>query len=181
MKKLLSIVLLFTIIATSFAQDTLTQNSTGFKFEMYNNTMNIHFNEDTIASAELYLYKNMLTWGTMPYDVNIHSEKITDSTISLFNTPFETMVTSTGVASFSNEYGIYKLNEVFINFNDSLLSMKAFYTQQLIAPNGELTEVFKHYVKDLTPEQIDVFKELLFSSEVHSLYLNLYNEILGNS
>ena len=59
--------------------------------------------------------------------------------------------------------------------------MKAFYTQQLIAPNGELTEVFKHYVKDLTPEQIDVFKELLFSSEIHSLYLNLYNEILGNS
>lgn len=182
MKNIFLITLVTLILNASAQKDTITQISTGFEFEMYNKYMNVHINNDTVVDADFYVNSNRLAWGNTPYDEAIETTKIIDSLVDLFSTTFEGIVTATGIISFSDSYGIYELNEVFVEYKDSsILRMDAFYDKQLKDPNGGTTEIFISYKIVLNQTQIDAFEVLLLSDGVKTLYLNWYNKILGNN
>ena len=182
MKNILLIALFSLIGFSSIAQkDTLTQNSTGYEFEVYRQSIFVTMDNDTVVKAKFLGSKNQLPWGNTPMIFDAQFVMVRDSIKSLLKVSFEGIVSLVGANSFEDEYGIYTLNAVNVNYSiDSIASITCLYNKQLKAPNGSLTEIFISYNKILTPEQVVAFEQLLLSTEVKAMYTNWYNEILGN-
>jgi hypothetical protein len=181
MKNIL-LILIIAIGLNSFAQKyTLTDDSTGYEFELYSQNMFVKMDNDTVKNATFSASKNQLAWGNTKMQYSIKTVNISDSIVFLLKSDFENIVSSVGVNSFSDDYGIYTLNAISITYSvDSLSSISCIYSKQLKSPNGILTERFITYNKPLNESEILQFQLLLLGTQVEQMYIDWYNEILGN-
>lgn len=180
MKNLITILLLTVSFGVFSQADTLT-GPNGYKYECVNDFMLIEIEEDTISNAYLMYGENRLAWSTNKSVQKPVWEPISDSVIDLFDNSFESIITATGIQSYTDSTGISDLKMVTIKYDTlSIIRVDAEYSKNEKAPNGVLLNNAVRSKKVLTEAQMDPFRQLLLSDQVRALYLEMYDDNLGN-